>query len=395
MKHWIGFDVGKRFHWLCVLDEEGQVLLSRRVDATEERLEAACSEIAALGNAEERMVAIDLVGGPATLLETILLERGEQVRYIPGTAVNKVRDAYSGGEHKSDPKDAFVIADQLRLRWRSLREVRIREENTLELKTLVSYRKDLLQDQRRRVSRLRELLSQVFPGLEAALPDLAEKGALLTVAKVARPSDARKLGKSRLARWLKSRGSRKSEALAERALVAAKAQQRELPAARVKAALVSEIAWEIIRTKERIAELERRLEELVETEPKGEIVRSMPGMGLILTAEFLAEVDEIGRYGSPDRFAAAAGIAPVLRASGSLSYQRRAKKGNRALKRVFYQSAYCAISHHKKSRDYYRRKRAEGKAHHQAVIALARRRANVLWAMLRDGATYQEVPLAA
>jgi transposase len=395
MKHWIGFDVGKRFHWLCVLDEEGQVLLSRRVDATEERLEAACSEIAALGNAEERMVAIDLVGGPATLLETILLERGEQVRYIPGTAVNKVRDAYSGGEHKSDPKDAFVIADQLRLRWRSLREVRIREENTLELKTLVSYRKDLVQDQRRRVSRLRELLYQVFPGLEAALPDLAEKGALLTVAKVARPSDARKLGKSRLARWLKSRGSRKSEALAERALVAAKAQQRELPAARVKAALVSEIAWEIIRTKERIAELEKRLEELVETEPKGEIVRSMPGMGLILTAEFLAEVGEIGRYGSPDRFAAAAGIAPVLRASGSLSYQRRAKKGNRALKSVFYQSAYCAISHHKKSRDYYRRKRAEGKAHRQAIIALARRRVNVLWAMLRDGATYQEMPLAA
>lgn len=395
MRYWIGFDVGKRFHWLCVLDQEGDVVFSKRIDATEERLEAACLEIAALGEAQERVIGIDMVGGLATLLETILLERGEQVRYIPGTAVNKVRDAYSGGEHKSDPKDAFVIADQLRLRWRSLREVRIREEYALELKTLVSYRRDLVQDQRRRVCRLRELLSQVFPGLEAALPDLAEKGALLTVAKVARPSDVRRLGKSRLARWLKSRGSRRSEALAERALVAAKAQQREVPAAGVKAALVSEIAWEIIRTKERIADLERRLGELVEADQKGEIVRSMPGMGLVLTAEFLAEVDDIGRYGSPDRFAAAAGIAPVLRASGSLSYQRRAKKGNRALKRVFYQSAYCAISHHQKSRDYYRRKRAEGKAHHQAVIALARRRVNVLWAMLRDGTTYQESSLAA
>jgi transposase len=134
---------------------------------------------------------------------------------------------------------------------------------------------------------------------------------------------------------------------------------------------------------------------LVEAEPKGELVSSMPGMGLVLTAEFLAEVDDISRYESPDHFAAAAGIAPVLRASGSLSYRRRAKKGNRALKRVFYQSAYCAIGHHEKSRDYYRRKRAEGKAHHQAVIALARCRVNVLWAMLRDGATYQESPLAA
>jgi hypothetical protein len=167
MRYWIGFDIGKRFHWLCVLDQDGDVVFSKRVDATEERLEAACSEIAALGEAQERVIGIDIVGGLATLLQTILLERGEQVRYIPGTAVNKVRDAYSGGEHKSDPKDAFVIADQLRLRWRSLREVRLREEYALELKTLVSYRRDLVQDQRRRVCRLRELLSQVFPGLEA------------------------------------------------------------------------------------------------------------------------------------------------------------------------------------------------------------------------------------
>ncbi len=60
-----------------------------------------------------------------------------------------------------------------------------------------------------------------------------------------------------------------------------------------------------------------------------------------------------------------------------------------------HQSAYCAIGHHEKSRSYYRRKRAEGKLHNQAVIALARRRVNVLWAMLRDRVTYREAPLAA
>jgi transposase len=235
----------------------------------------------------------------------------------------------------------------------------------------------------------------VFPALEAALPDLAEKGALLTVAKVALPSDARRLGKPRLARWLKARGSRRSRALTEKVLLAARAQRHELPAAEVKAALVSEIAWEILRTKERIAELEKRLRELVEADPNGNIVGSLPGMGLILTAEFLAKVDDIARYGSPDRFAAAAGIAPVLRASGNLSYKRRPKKGSRALKKVFYQSAYCASGHHDKSRGYYQRKRAEGKMHDQAVVALARRRVNVLWAMLRDRTTYQEAPLAA
>jgi transposase len=167
MRHYVGFDVGKGAHWVCALDREGEVVLSRRVEATEEALEAVCSEMAELGASDERVVGIDLTGGVATLLEAVLLERGERVRYIPGTAVNKARDAYPGGEHKSDPKDAFVIADQLRLRWRSLSEVRLRDENVAELRALVAYRRDLVQDQTRRVTRLRELLVGVFPGLEA------------------------------------------------------------------------------------------------------------------------------------------------------------------------------------------------------------------------------------
>jgi hypothetical protein len=93
MRHYVGFDVGKGAHWVCALDGEGKVLLSRRVEATEEALEAVCSEIAALGVSDERIVGIDLTGGPAALLEAVLLKGGEKVRYIPGTAVNKARAA--------------------------------------------------------------------------------------------------------------------------------------------------------------------------------------------------------------------------------------------------------------------------------------------------------------
>jgi Transposase IS116/IS110/IS902 family len=109
------------------------------------------------------------------------------------------------------------------------------------------------------------------------------------------------------------------------------------------ATLVAEIASEVLRTKERIATLDARLSELVEAHPKGKVLMSLPGMGIIMTAEFLAEAENLSRFGSPDRFAAAVGIAPVLRASGSVSYRRRAKRGNRVLKRVFYQSTHCAV----------------------------------------------------
>jgi transposase len=384
--HWVGFDVGKAFHWVCVLDGEGEEVLSRRVEATEEDLEAACSEIAALSG--ERTVGIDLMGGPATLLEAVLLERGEKIFHVPGIAVNRARDAYPG-ESKSDARDAHVIADQLRLRRGSLQEIRPRNEVVAEMRVLTAHRRDLLQDQTRRAARLREVLLGVFPGLEAAL-DLKREGALLAVTKVATPSAARRLGGARLHQWLKAKGVRKARDLAERVVAAAKAQCRELPAAEAKSALAAELAFEMLRTRQRLAELDRRLEELLATSPEAEIVRSLPGMGVVFTAEFLAEVGDLGRFASADSLAAAAGIAPVLRASGASSHQRRARRGNKVLKRLLYRSAFSCISHHGRSEAFYRRKRAEGKGHHQAVIALARRRVNVIWAMLRDGEIYRE-----
>src|SRR4051794_28758303 len=62
--------------------------------------------------------------------------------------------------------------------------------------------------------------------------------------------------------------------------------------------------------------------------------------------------------------------------------------GKRALKRVFYQAAFCSLQA-PDSRAYYQRKRQEGKGYHQVVIALARRRVDVLWAMLRGLRPYQ------
>jgi transposase len=63
--------------------------------------------------------------------------------------------------------------------------------------------------------------------------------------------------------------------------------------------------------------------------------------------------------------------------------------GNKTLKRVFYQAAFASLRGSLQSRAFYDCKRAEGRKHTQALIALARRRVNVLWAMLRDGSTFE------
>jgi transposase len=73
----------------------------------------------------------------------------------------------------------------------------------------------------------------------------------------------------------------------------------------------------------------------------------------------------------------------VLHQSGKSRNVRRATGGDKSLKRVFFQSAFNALAD-SESRAFYDRKRAEGKRHNQAVIALARRRVNVVWAILQS-----------
>lgn len=65
-----------------------------------------------------------------------------------------------------------------------------------------------------------------------------------------------------------------------------------------------------------------------------------------------------------------------------------ARRGNRQLKRVLYLAAFASLKQ-PESRTYYDKKRRAGKHHVAAVIALARRRVDVLFAMRRDGTFYQ------
>ncbi|MDQ6752237.1 MAG: transposase, partial [Actinomycetota bacterium] len=83
------------------------------------------------------------------------------------------------------------------------------------------------------------------------------------------------------------------------------------------------------------------------------------------------------------------GLAPVTWRSGtSIRGDHSSKKGNKILKRAFFLSAFASLKD-PVSRAYYDRKRTQGKRHNQALIALARRRCDVLFAMLRDGTLYQ------
>ena len=386
----VGIDVAKEFHWVAAVDERGRELLSRRVENEPAALQALVEELERLRATDGRVtVGVDVVGGIASLLQATLAERGFQLVHVPGLAVNRARQGTSGGEHKSDPRDARVIADQVRTRT-DLRTIEAASEVDVELRLLVGRRRELVTEQTRRLARLRDLLAAIHPGLERVV-EPTQKTSLRLLGRYLTPAEIRRAGATRIADYLLRAGNVRrahAERLAQEALAAARAQRLALPAEQVAAELVRELAQEALAVRERLAALDGQLAEALARHPDAALIRSLPGMGATLTAEFIAEAGGIGRFPTPDRLAAAAGLAPILKQSGKLRYLHRANGGNKALKRVFYQSAFCSL-HHPASRAFYARKRREGKRHHQALIALARRRIDVLHAILRTRQPYR------
>jgi transposase len=218
-----------------------------------------------------------------------------------------------------------------------------------------------------------------------------QKASLHLLGRYVTPAEIRQAGRRRLLDHLARAGRVRRqhiEQLADAALAAAQAQDVAVPGERIAADLIRELAGEIAAGKTRLGALDAELQDALARHPDATLIRSRPGTGVTLTAELIAEAGSIERFATADQLAAAASLAPILKQSGKVRYLQRAVAGNRALKRVFFQSAFCSLQH-PASRAFYARKHAERKTHYQAVIALARRRVNVLHAMLRNRAPYQ------
>ncbi|MGW8353561.1 IS110 family transposase [Streptomyces wedmorensis] len=384
---WAGTDIGKTHHHCVVLDADGKRLLSRRVLNDEPELLTLLADVMAIG--EDVVWAVDVADGMAALWINLLLNHGQQLVYIPGLAVNRASAGYRG-TGKTDAKDATVIADQARMR-RDLTTLRPDDEHAIELRVLTGRRADISADRTRRINRLRGQLTSIFPALEREL-DLGNAGPLILLTGYQTPSSLRRTGRRRLETWLRNRKVRGSETLAQAALGAAERQQTALPGERITAQVIHTLAKEVMGLNEQLAEIDKLIAARFREHDLAKVIESMPGIGPLMGAEFLAATaGDMSRYGSADRLASMAGVAPTPRDSGSVSGNlHRPRRYHRGLQRVFYTSALISIRNCDASRRFYERKRAEGKRHVQAVLALARRRVNVLWALIRDGRCYQD-----
>ncbi|MFB6718459.1 IS110 family transposase [Streptomyces sp. NPDC056358] len=335
--------------------------------------------------------AVDISGKSSALLLALLAAHGQQAVYVPGWTVNRMSGAYRG-EAKTDAPDAYVIAETARHR-NDFAAIDAPARLADDLALLTAHRSDLVADRVRMINRLRDVLTGAFLAPERAFDYSAHKGALVLLTGYQAPAVIRCRGRARLTAWLANHSVRGADAVAATALEAAQAQQTALPGEDVAAQIVAVLAAQILDLDDRLKRIDRQISDTFRVHPQAEIIESLPGIGPILGAEFTVAVGDLPAYVDAGHLASAVGLAPAPRDFGRRTGNLHRPKGySRRLRRMFYTSAQTSIIREGPKRDFYLKRRVEGCKHVQAVVALVRRRASVLWALLRDNRVFTPVP---
>ncbi|QSB14995.1 IS110 family transposase [Natronosporangium hydrolyticum] len=382
----LGLDVGKGEHHAVALSRDGARLHDAPLPNNEAKLRALYDKLARHGSI---LVVVDQPASIGALPVAVARAGGHQVAYLPGLAMRRIADLHPGTS-KTDARDAYVIADAARTLPHTLRRVDTGDDTLAELEMLIGYDDDLAGEATRISNRIRGLLTQIHPPLERVLgPKAAHPAVLELLTRCGGPAGLRKAGRRKLTTIATRHAPRMGERLVAQILAALDEQTVIVPGSHAAETILPRLASslrDVLKQREQTA---AEVEGMLDAHPLAKVLTSMPGIGVRTGARILLEVGDASAFPTPGHLAAYAGLAPVTRRSGSsIRGEHPPKGGNKQLKRAFFLAAFAALAN-PESRAYYDRKRAEGKKHNAALICLARRRVDVLHAMLRTKTPFQ------
>ena len=388
-----GLDVGKSTHHATGLDVDGNRLVDREVANDETALRRVFAELVEQGTV---LVVVDQPSSIGALPIAVARAMGIEVAYLPGLAMRRIADLHPGNA-KTDARDVYVISDPARTLPHTLRRVDLNDESLADLSVLVGHDDDLAEQATAVSNRIRGLLLQIHPAFERVLGENAShKAVLAALVKFGGPTGIKAAGKAKVGRVLKAGAPRMGEKLTDQIFDALAEQTVVVPGTAAAEKVLPRLAMQLLGLQEQRKQVATEVEEALDAHPLSRVLTSMPGVGVRTAARILITVGDASSFPTSGHLAAYAGLAPVTRRSGSsIRGEFPSRSGNKDLKNALFLSAFAALRD-PASREYYDRKRAEGKKHNAAIICLARRRTDVLYAMLRNNQAYiPQTPQAA
>lgn len=388
----VGVDWARTSHDVTLLDESGAVLAHFTIADTLQGVGELHSMIANHVDVPDQVVIA--IETPHGLLVQALVAAGYALYAVNPKASSRYRDRHAVGGAKSDAGDSKMLADLVRTDRHNHRRYVGDSELAASIKVRTRAHKDLVWARQRQFNLLRSTLQAYYPTFLKAVPELISPLALPLLQCAATPADGRAVSVKKIRAMLSRAGCHGN--LDERARSTVdilRSPQLEMPGQVTEAYASTARALVAMLTvaNQQIKALEQELAESFEEHPDAEIIRSLPGLGVILGARMLAEFgDDPTRYADAKARKNYAGTSPLTRASGTKRSVTARRARNSWLADACDRWAFASLAPSPGARRYYHQLRARQQGHHAALRMLANRWVGILHACLRDRRPFHE-----
>jgi hypothetical protein len=392
----IGDDWAEAHHDIEIEDEAGRLLVRKRLPEGLAGVtllhELIAEHLDPSGEPDQVFVGIETDRGPWV---QALLATGYLVYAINPLQVARYRERHSTSGAKSDPGDAHLLAEIVRLDRAHHRRIAGDSEIAEHVKVATRAHQTMIWSRVRQVNTLRSLLREYYPAALAVFgTDLASPDALAVLAAAPTPELGRRLSQARIETLLRKAGRQRNiAATAARIKTALGSDQLTarpgvVPAYAASASALVAVLTTMVTQTEVLA---GQVEQGFGRHPDVEIYRSQPGLGVILGARVLAEFgDDSDRYADAKARKNYSGMSPITRASGTKRVVLARYARNRRLGDALFRQAYSALRASPGARACYDRQRARGASHYQALRTLANRLVGILHGCLSHHTLYDE-----
>lgn len=235
------------------------------------------------------------------------------------------------------------------------------------------------------------ILDQVFPEYRGVFGDLFSQVSLKILKEFPTSEDVLRTGEAKILERIVGMRIKRSEGWArERAAkLIASAERNPFQQGVYQSQLFSLDMYisMLLQYQEHLSSIEAEIDGLAEEIEECKIIQSIPGIGGKIAATIISEIGEIDRFNHPKKLVAYAGIDPSVHSSGKFTatINHITKRGSSRLRHALYMAVLCGIrsSRNKKLKEYYDRKRNEGKPSKVAMIACVNKLLHWIFAILK------------
>lgn len=392
MRLCVGNDWSEDHHDVHLMDPGGTSLAKRRFGDSLDGLAGFHALVAEhVDDPEEVVVGIETDRG---LWVAGLVAAGYQVLAVNPKAASRYRDRHSLSGAKSDAGDAKMLADLVRTDRHNHRLVAGDSPLVEGIKVQARAHQNLIWARVRQANQLRNTLREYYPAALEAFDDLTHPDALTVLRRAATPQAGARLSKTQIISALKRGGrKRRLEARAEEIQQALRKDHLIAAEALVDAfaATTKALVAILLEFNEQIAQLQTDMESRFDQHPDAAIIRSLPGLGVVIGARVLGEFgDDPNRYINAKARKNYAGTAPITIASGHSKIVLARHVKNQRLGDAVQRWAFCSLTASPGARAFYDQQRAKGHGHYQALRSLGNRLVGILHGCLRTRTTYNE-----